>query len=97
MKKETTAIRTALEPSPHREHSTPVYLTSSFVFENAEQARAIFAEEEQGNVYSRYTNPNTDEFVRKIAALEGFKHGIATASGMAAVFATLGALLEAGD
>lgn len=94
---ETTAIRTQVRVGPEREHSVPLFLTSSFVFENAEQARALFAEEIQGNIYSRYSNPNVDEFVQKICGLEGAADGVATASGMAAVFATFAALLKAGD
>src|SRR5690606_11551587 len=94
---ETLAVRTQAARGPEREHSVPLYLTSSFVFDNAEQARALFAEEEVGNVYSRYSNPNIDELVRKLCALEGAEDGIATASGMAAVFATFAALLSAGD
>ena len=94
---ETTAIRTQVRVGPEREHSVPLFLTSSFVFESAEQARALFAEEIQGNIYSRYSNPNVDEFVQKICGLEGAADGVATASGMAAVFATFAALLKAGD
>lgn len=94
---ETLAVRTQAPRGPEREHSVPLYLTSSFVFESAEQARALFADEEQGNVYSRYSNPNSDEFVRKLCALEGAEQGIATGSGMAAVFASLAALLSSGD
>lgn len=94
---ETLAVRTQAPRGHEREHSVPLFLTSSFVFDSAEQARALFADEEQGNVYSRYSNPNSDEFVRKLCALEGAEQGIATASGMAAVFASLAALLSAGD
>ena len=94
---ETLAIRLQADRTPQREHSVPLYLTSSFVFDSAEQARALFADEEEGNVYSRYTNPNADEFVEKLCALEGAKDGMATASGMAAVFATFASLLSAGD
>ena len=94
---ETAAIRTQVPVTPEREHSVPLFLTSSFVFESAEQARALFAEETHGNIYSRYSNPNADEFVQKVCRLEGAEEGIATASGMAAVFATLAALLKAGD
>ncbi len=94
---ETRAIRTQVPAGAEREHSVPLFLTSSFVFESAEQARALFADEVPGNIYSRYSNPNTDEFVRKICLLEGAEDGIATASGMAAVFATLAALLSTGD
>jgi O-succinylhomoserine sulfhydrylase len=94
---ETDAVRTQIPTTPEREHSTPLYLTSSFVFENAEQARALFADEIPGNIYSRYSNPNTDEFVRKLCLMEGAEDGIATASGMAAVFVSLAALLASGD
>ena len=84
---ETDAIRTQAPRSAAREHAVPVFLTSSFVFDDAEQARALFAEEIPGAVYSRYSNPNTDEFVQKLCLLEGGADGIATASGMAAVYA----------
>lgn len=94
---ETLAIRIQAERSAAREHAVPVYLTSSFTFDSAEQARALFADELEGNVYSRYSNPNTDELVDRVCALEGAEDGIATASGMAAVFATFAALLSAGD
>jgi len=94
---ETLAIRLQAERSQQREHAVPLFLTSSFVFDSAEQARALFADELEGNVYSRYTNPNTDEFVSRLCALEGAASGVATASGMAAVFATLATLLESGD
>ncbi len=94
---ETIAIRTQSARTQHREHSVPLYLTSSFVFDDAEQARALFAEEIPGAVYSRYSNPNTDEFVEKLRLLEGAEDGIATASGMAAVFTVLASLLSSGD
>lgn len=94
---ETTAIRTQVRVSSEREHSVPLFLTSSFVFDSAEQARALFADAIPGNIYSRYSNPNVDEFVQKICRLEGAADGVATASGMAAVFATFAALLKAGD
>lgn len=94
---ETLAIRTQHPTSPSREHSVPLFLTSSFVFDDAEQARALFAEEIEGPVYSRYSNPNTDEFVRKLALLEGAEDGIATASGMSAVYTALASLVSAGD
>jgi O-succinylhomoserine sulfhydrylase len=94
---ETDAIRTQIPVTPEREHSTPLYLTSSFVFDDAEQARALFADEIPGNIYSRYSNPNTDEFVRKLCLMEGAEDGIATASGMAAVFVSLASLLKSGD
>ncbi|MFU8812520.1 MAG: trans-sulfuration enzyme family protein [Balneolaceae bacterium] len=94
---ETDAIRTQTPTTGEREHSTPLYMTSSFTFESAEQARALFANELEGNVYSRYSNPNTDEFVKKMCLLEGAEAGIATASGMAGVFGCLAGLLKQGD
>ncbi|WP_440121817.1 trans-sulfuration enzyme family protein [Tenacibaculum sp. Ill] len=94
---ETQAIRTQTERSQFSEHSTPLYLTSSFVFDDAEDMRASFAEEKQRNLYSRFSNPNTTEFVNKIVTMEGAEAGYAFATGMAAVFSTFGALLNAGD
>lgn len=94
---ETLAVRTQVPKTAEREHSVPVFLTSSFTFENAEQARAMFAEEIQGNIYSRYANPNTNEFIEKLCLLEGTEDGIATASGMAAMYASMAALLRTGD
>ncbi len=94
---ETNAIRTQHERTAFREHSVPLYLTSSFVFDDAEQARALFADEIPGNIYSRYSNPNTNEFVEKLCQLEGTEDGIATASGMAAMYCSMAALLKTGD
>jgi O-succinylhomoserine sulfhydrylase len=94
---ETDAIRDQHERSDFREHSVPLYLTSSFVFDDAEQARAMFADEIPGNIYSRYSNPNTDEFIHKLCLMEGTEDGIATASGMAAMFCSMAALLKSGD
>jgi O-succinylhomoserine sulfhydrylase len=94
---ETAAVRVQVDRTPEREHSVPIFLTSSFVFDSAEQARALFAEELPGNVYSRYSNPNSEELVRKLCVMEGAEDGIATASGMAAVFAVFGSLLGSGD
>ena len=94
---ETSAIRAQHERSAFREHSVPLYLTSSFVFDDAEQARAMFADEIAGNIYSRYSNPNTDEFVAKLCIMEGTEDGIATASGMAAMYSSMAALLKSGD
>ncbi|SFH01926.1 trans-sulfuration enzyme family protein [Pontibacter chinhatensis] len=94
---ETGAIRLQAQRSQYREHSVPLYLTSSFTFEDAEQARAVFAEEEQGQVYSRYANPNVDELLQKMCFLEKAEDGFAFASGMGAIFGTLGALLQSGD
>lgn len=95
--KETGAIRNALAKTVHREHTTPIYLTSGFVFDDAEDMRASFAEEKQRNIYSRFTNPNTSEFVEKVCEMEGAEAGYAFASGMAAVFSTFAALLSGGD
>lgn len=94
---ETNAIRTQANRTHFREHSVPLYLTSSFTFEDAEQARAMFADELPGNIYSRYSNPNTNEFIEKLCALEGTEDGLATASGMAAMYCSMAALLKAGD
>ncbi|MFW6157489.1 MAG: trans-sulfuration enzyme family protein, partial [Balneolaceae bacterium] len=96
-KPETIAIRTQTPRTDQREHSTPLFMTSSFIFDSAEHARALFANEMEGNVYSRYSNPNTDEFVTKICELEQAEDGVATASGMSAVFSSLAALAEQGD
>jgi O-succinylhomoserine sulfhydrylase len=94
---ETDAIRKQHERTDFREHSVPLYLTSSFVFDNAEQARAMFADEIPGNIYSRYSNPNTNEFIEKLCAMEGAEDGIATASGMAAMYASMISFLKSGD
>jgi len=94
---ETDAIRTQSERTPNREHSVPLYLTSSFVFEDAEQARALFADEIPGNIYTRFSNPNNSEFIEKMCLLEGTEDGIATASGMAAMYISMASLLKAGD
>ncbi len=94
---ETDAIRTQMERTSFREHSVPLYLTSSFVFEDAEQARALFVDEIPGNIYTRFSNPNNTEFIDKLCLLEGTEDGIATASGMAAMYCSMAALLKAGD
>lgn len=96
-KSKTQAIRTQTKRTEQREHSTPLFMTSSFVFDSAEHARAMFANEVEGNIYSRYSNPNTDEFITKICKMECAESGISTASGMAAVFSSLAALLDQGD
>ena len=93
----TKAIRIQSERSENNEHSVPLYLTSSYVFEDAEDMRSQFAEEKDGHIYSRYANPNVGEFIEKMAALEGAENGWATATGMAAVFTFFGALLSSGD
>jgi len=94
---ETVAIRNQTERTQFSEHSTPLYLTSSFVFDDAEEMRASFAEEKERNLYSRFTNPNTTEFVDKIVTMEGAAAGYAFATGMSAIFSTFAALLNAGD
>ncbi|MDA8917773.1 aminotransferase class I/II-fold pyridoxal phosphate-dependent enzyme [Flavobacteriaceae bacterium] len=94
---ETKAIRTQMERSQYMEHSTPLHLTSSFVFEDAEEMRAAFAEEKERNIYSRFTNPNTSELVEKVADMEGAEDGVSFATGMGAVFGTFAALLNSGD
>lgn len=94
---ETNAIRTQVERSGQREHSVPIYATSSFVFEDTEQARALFANEIEGNIYTRFSNPNNDEFVEKLCLLEGTEDGLAMASGMAAMFVSMAAFLNQGD
>ncbi|WP_422350328.1 trans-sulfuration enzyme family protein [Flagellimonas sp.] len=94
---ETEAVRTQTERSQFLEHSTPMYLTSSFVFEDAEDMRASFAEEKDRNIYSRYSNPTSTEFIDKVCKMEGAEAGFAFASGMAAVYSTFVALLECGD
>ncbi|MGB3465118.1 MAG: PLP-dependent transferase [Cyclobacteriaceae bacterium] len=94
---ETQAIRTQTNKSQFREHSTPLYMTSSFTFDSADQARALFNDEEEGNIYTRFSNPTNNEFVEKLCLLEGAEDGISTASGMAAMFCSMAALLKAGD
>ena len=94
---ETEAIRTQIERSKFLEHSSPIYLTSSFVFEDSEDMRASFAEEKERNIYSRYSNPNSSEFIEKVCKMEGAEDGFAFSSGMSAVFSTFAALLNSGD
>lgn len=94
---ETQAIRTQIDRSIHQEHSAPIYLTSSFVFEDSEEMRASFAEEKKRNIYSRYTNPNCAELVKKMCLLEGAEAGTTFATGMSAIFSTFAALLDSGD
>ncbi|GAB3699257.1 O-succinylhomoserine sulfhydrylase [Spirosoma flavus] len=97
MKKQTKAIRIQTAKSLNREHSVPLYLTSSFAFDSAEQGKALFDETEEGNIYSRFSNPNVTEFVEKVCMLENAEEGIATGTGMAAVFASMAGLLKSGD
>lgn len=94
---ETIAIRTQAERSLHKEHSVPLFLTSSYKFDDAEEMRALFANEKDGNVYSRYSNPNVSELIEKMALLEGAETGWATATGMAAIFTTFATFLKNGD
>ena len=94
---ETRAIRIQVDASPHREHASSIYMTSSFTFENAEHARALFAREVEGSIYSRYSNPSVDEFVAKMCMLEEAEDGIGVASGMSAVFTPFAALLDRGE
>ncbi len=94
---ETFAIRTQTERTQFDEHSTPLFVTSSFVFEDAEDMRASFAEEKPKNLYSRFSNPNVTEFTDKIVKMEGAEAGYAFATGMAAIYSTFATLLNAGD
>jgi O-succinylhomoserine sulfhydrylase len=94
---QTRSIHIQAERSPHKEHAVPLFLTSSFVFDDAEEMRAAFADEIERPIYSRFTNPNVQEFVDRLCALEGAEAGYATATGMAAVFATFAALCSQGD
>lgn len=94
---DTLAVRAGIERSQFNEHSEAMYLTSSFVFENAAQAAARFSGEEAGNVYARFTNPTVTMLQRRLAALEGGEACVATASGMAAILSTVMALLKSGD
>jgi O-succinylhomoserine sulfhydrylase len=93
----TEAIRIQTERTNEMEHSTPLFLTSSFCFDNAGDMRAAFADETDDNIYSRFSNPNTAEFVQKMMALEGAEAGYATSTGMSAVFASFMAILKKGD
>ncbi|MFD2552790.1 trans-sulfuration enzyme family protein [Sphingobacterium tabacisoli] len=96
-KDQSRIIREQAPRSNTREHSVPLYLTSSFIFDSAEQGRAIFADEEEGMVYSRYANPNTAEFINRVCALESAEAGLSFSSGMAAVFAAFAAFVQNGD
>ena len=93
----TKAIRIQTDRTNEMEHSTPMFLTSSFCFDNAEDMRAAFADETDDNIYSRFSNPGVQEFTDKMVALEGAEAGYATASGMSAVFGSFMALLKKGD
>lgn len=93
----TQAIRIQTERTNEMEHSTPIFLTSSFCYDDAEEMRATFADETDFNIYSRFSNPNVKEFTDKVCALEGAEAGYATASGMSAIFASFMALMKQGD
>lgn len=93
----TNAIRTQIERTHEMEHASPLFLTSSFCFEDAESMRAAFADETDDNIYSRFSNPSVQEFVDRICVLEGAEAGYATASGMSAVFGSFMALMKQGD
>jgi O-succinylhomoserine sulfhydrylase len=93
----TKAIRTRIDQTKEMEHSSPLFLTSSFCYDNAEDMRAVFADEKEGNIYSRFSNPTVKEFTDRVCALEGAEDGFGTASGMSAIFATFMAFHNAGD
>jgi O-succinylhomoserine sulfhydrylase len=98
MRPETLAIRTQTERTSEKEHSTPLFLTSSFVYDTAEDMAAAFEDDTLDvNIYSRFSNPSVDEFVKKVTLMEGAEDGIATATGMAAVFSSFMTFLSAGD
>jgi O-succinylhomoserine sulfhydrylase len=97
MKDITKSIRIQTDRTQHKEHSTPLFLTSSFTFEDAAEGKALFNNEVEGNIYSRYSNPSVQEFIDKVCMLEGLEVGFATSSGMAAVFAGFAGHLESGD
>jgi len=98
MRPETLAIRTQTERTGEKEHSTPLFLTSSFVYDSAEDMAAAFADDSLDvNIYSRFSNPSVDEFVKKVCLMEGAEDGIATATGMAAVFSSFMTFVSAGD
>ena len=93
----TQAIRIRADQTPEKEHSSPLFLTSSFCYDDAEEMRAVFADEKEGNIYSRFSNPTVQEFTDRLTALEGAEDGFATASGMSAVVATFLTFLKKGD
>lgn len=96
-KPETQAIRLRVPQTAQREHSSPLYLTSSFCYDDAEQMRAVFADEIEANIYSRFSNPTVDELCTRMCALEGAEAGYAMASGMSAVFSSFMSLMKSGD
>jgi len=94
---QTKSIREGHEPTNEQEHSAAIFLTSSYKFNSAEEAAKRFDKKEEGNVYSRFTNPTVDAFQNKLAALEGAEKCQATASGMSAIFATIMTILKPGE
>src|SRR5262245_12332793 len=95
---ETDAIRTQTPRTDQKEHATPLFLTSSFTYESAEEMAEAFADDTLDvNIYSRFSNPTVDEFISKICTLEGAENGVATGTGMAAIFSTFMTFLEKGD
>lgn len=94
---ETIAIRAQTARSQYKEHAVPLYLTSRYAFDSAEEGAQLFSGEASGYLYSRVGNPNTDEFALKMALLEGTKAGLSTASGMSAIFSTFTSVLKSGD
>jgi len=97
MHSNTKAIRIRVDQTNEMEHTTPLFLTSSFCFDTSEEMRAAFADETDDNIYSRFSNPNAQEFTDRVVALEGAEAGYATASGMSAVFGSFMALMKKGD
>ena len=93
----TQAIRIRTAQTDEMEHSSPLFLTSSFCYSDAEEMRATFADENDNNIYTRFSNPTVQEFTDRMVALEGAEAGFATASGMSAVFASFMCLLKSGD
>jgi O-succinylhomoserine sulfhydrylase len=93
----TLAVRSGQQRTDEGEHGDPIFTTSSFVYSSAREAAARFSGDEEGNIYSRFTNPTVQAFERRIAALEGAERAVATASGMAAILSTVLSLLKAGD
>ena len=93
----TRAVRVGHRRTAEAEQSEPIFPTSSFVFDSAEQAAARFSGDEPGNIYSRFTNPTVRTFEERLATLEGGESAVATSSGMSAILSTMMALLQAGD
>src|SRR5690606_8174436 len=94
---DTSMIRLRTAPTHHREHVSPIFLTSSFTFDDTEHGRALFAREIRGNIYSRFTNPTVEEFVAKLCILENADAGVGLASGMPAVIPTAAGPTDGGD